>query len=689
MSMAWRSIRNNMGKKSRLKKDAAHKTDSAPAIAAMSGKQQRAVPAPPEGSGRKETLVCGAILLGLAGAVVWIYLHVGGFGFVYDDFDYIVDNYNVKKGLNPESVAWAFRSVYASNWHPLTWLVHLAAIDLFGMEPAGHHWINVFLHIANTLLLFGLLAKMTGAGYKSAFVAALFAVHPLHVESVAWISELKDVLSAFFGLLTLWAYVRYVAKPCVRRYLPVLFLLALSLMAKPMLVTLPFVLILLDYWPLDRFRPQGDGGISRGEGGTAAPAPGRLLWEKAPLFVLIGLSSLVTMYAQTPSMQPIPLTPRIANALLSYAGYIGNIVWPSGLAALYPYPNVIVLDRLALPVLLLGAVSFFVFHKRERFPFLVTGWLWYLGMLVPVVGLVQVGLQSMADRYTYLSSVGLFVMVVWGLDAATENRPEAKRLLAAGGCAAVVGFAILARMQTAYWRDEITLFTRALAVTERNFVAHNNVGFELWKQKKIDMAIAQYREALSINPAYRDALNNLGKALQAQGKFDEAIDSFKASLRVQPDDCDTFNNLGNALQAQGKLDEAFAYYKAAQDINPHYFQAHNNQGTILGIQGKLDEAVAEFRIALTIRPEDSDALKNLGIALQSQGKLDEAIDRFNAVLRKKPDDCDVLNNLGSALEAQGKLDEAIARFRAALAIDPNLEVARRNLDLALQAKEKQ
>ncbi len=731
-----------MGKKSRSKRNGAVNPKAAPGLgpsnqtASASGAagpggagdwRECAVPVLPEESVRRKTLICGLIMLGLAGVVVWIYLRVGGFGFVYDDFFYIVYNDNITKGFNLRSIAWTIKSVYVANWHPLTWFVHLVAFSLFGMKPFGHHMVNVFLHIANALLVFGLLNKMTGARYKSAFVAALFAFHPLRVESVAWIAELKDVMSAFFGFLAMWAYLRYVAKRSAGRYLPVFFLMAISLMAKPMLVTLPFVLLLLDYWPLDRLRTPPYGGTSgKGGGGivkstlTARLTPACLLWEKAPLFLLAGISSVVTMFAQTISIGQVPMGYRLVNAIVSYVGYLKLIFWPSGLAALYPYQLTLTYTQVGFSLLGLATISGLAFWKRKRFPFLVMGWLWYLGMLVPVIGLVQVGLQSMADRYTSLPCLGLFIAIVWGLDAATENRPEVKRLLAAGGCAAVICLAILARMQTAYWKDQTTLFTRALAVTENNFLAHNNLGCELLNAGKTDMAAEHFRAAVKINPGYSDAHDNLGKALQVQGKMDEAVEEFKAALKANPDlydalknlgkalqaqgkldeavdrfkaaaimnpqDCDILNNLGNVLQSQGKLDDAFTYYKAAFNIDPNYFQAHNNMGTILGMQGKLDEAIEQFRIAARIRPEDSDAVKNLGIALQSQGKLDEAIDSFNASLRIKPDDAEVLNNLGSALQAQGKLDEAIAHYRAAIEKQPDLEVARRNLDVALQAQ---
>jgi len=652
----------------------------------MSDNRDGYIPAPSRGLLRKENLPCGIILLGVIGAVIWIYLHVARFGFVYDDFDYIVQNYNIQKGLNLNSLGWAFLNTYASNWHPLTWLAHTAAFDLFGMKPAGHHLVNLFLHIANTVLLFGLLCKMTGARYKSAFVAALFAVHPLRVESVAWISELKDVLSAFFGFLTLWAYLCYVAKPSVKRYLPVIFLLALSLMAKPMLVTLPFLFILLDYWPLDRSPFPAGNGTSMGNGVTGSLPLARLLGEKIPLFLLVGISSMVTMAAQTVSIKELPLGYRLVNAVVSYVGYIQHTVWPSGLAALYPYPVTLSYSAFGFSLCLLAAISVFVLYSGKRFPFLVTGWFWYLGMLVPVIGLVQVGLQAMADRYTYLASIGLFIMIVWGLSAALENHPRAKRVFVAGGCATLILLAILARAQTMYWQDQLTVFTRALDVTEDNYVAHNNVGYELRAEHKTDMAIAHFNAALSINPVYCDALNNLGKALQDQGKFDEAIARFDAALNVKPDDCDTLSNLGNAFQARGKLDEAATYYRKALSIDPHYYQAHNNLGTVLAIQGNLDEAVAHFNAALSLRPDYYDALKNLGTALQSQGKLDEAIARFHQALSIKPDDIGVLNNLGSAFEARGKLDEAVTYYKAALDLDPTLAIVRQNLEHALHAR---
>jgi protein O-mannosyl-transferase len=554
------------------------------------------------------------VCLALIAANLIVYASVWHHGFVnYDDDDYVTANPVVLRGLTWDGVAWAFTTEHAVNWHPLTWLSHMLDVQLYGADAGAHHLTNLLFHIANTLLLFGLLHRMTGAVGRSAFVAGLFAVHPLHVESVAWVAERKDVLSTLFWMLTLWAYVGYTRRSGVRRYCAVLLLFALGLMAKQMLVTLPFVLLLLDFWPLRRLR--FDSAV-------------RLVWEKLPLLALGIISSVVTFVVHRRGgaviiLSTIPLKLRIENALVSYVAYIGKMLWPARLAVLYPYAASLPGWWVAAAFVFLTSVSVAVIWARSRHPYLAVGWFWYLGTLVPVIGLIQVGNQAMADRYTYIPLIGLFIMVAWGVPDLLALRPfpqlQGIGLSAAAGLV-ILAYAIAARGQLEYWEDSTTLWTRALEVTSENNIAHNNLGAALADQGKSDEAIVQYSEALRIKPDYADAHNNLGVALDDQGKHDEAI----------------------------------AHYSEALHIRPYYADAHINLGVSLGEQGKIDEAIAQFNEALQIKPDSAKAHNNLGVALASEGKTDEAVEHFTQALRVKPDYADASKNLERALAGRGK-----------------------------------
>ena len=467
-----------------------------------------------------------ALILGIAITLLTLalYWRVQGHGFLhYDDYQYVVDNPHVRHGLTRQGVLWALTSGYASNWHPLTWLSHMLDCELYGLNPQGHHLNNLLLHIANALLLFRLLLRMTGALWRSAFVAALFALHPLHVESVAWVAERKDVLSTLFWMLTLGAYLRYRERPTGTRYLATLFLFALGLAAKPMLVTLPFVLLLLDCWPLGRM-----------------PSPRSLLplvREKAPFFVLAALSSVITFWVQShwgAVVLSIPLKERLANALVSYVGYGAKMLWPVNLACFYPHP----LDGLPLwqaagALLLLAGVTVAVVRAGRRLPYLAVGWLWYLGTLVPVIGLVQVGAQAMADRYTYVPLIGLFVMLSWGAGSLAAKGPLPKIATAALSAALLAALLPLTWSQISHWKDSETLFAHALEVTDRNLLAHNNLGNALARQGRLEEAEFHLVEALRLRPDYAAAQNNLGILRLRQGRFEEAAGHF-ANLDDRP-----------------------------------------------------------------------------------------------------------------------------------------------------------
>jgi Flp pilus assembly protein TadD len=562
----------------------------------------------------------------------------------FDDPIYVTQNPHISKGLTADGIAWAFTSGYAGNWHPITWLSHMLDVQLFGLNPGGHHLTNLLFHTANTVLLFVLLFRMTGILGPCAFVAALFAVHPAHVESVAWVAERKDVLSAFFLILTVGAYVEYVRRPHRNRYAAMLALYALGLMAKPMLVTLPVVLLLLDVWPLRR---------TTFPGSLRSGAKG-IFREKAPLFALAAASSLVTFLVQRRSgfvqtIAGLPLASRIANALVSYAAYAVTLVWPSGLGVYYPFSLAIPAWKLAGACAALAGISILVYRHAGRHPYLAVGWLWYIVTLLPVIGIVQVGEQSMADRYTYIPSVGLFIIAAWAATDFPARGKFARTGLAAAGAAVVALFAVAARAQTRHWQNGVTLWTRTLAVTTNNYVGHSQMAYNMRQAGKPEEAIAQYNEALRINPDFALAHQGLGVTLSELGRYDEAIRHLTACLRfAMPGDADTKANAelaltqahlkaAFALGATGKTAEAIGHLNEVVRINPDDAEAHNNLGFALTTAGPLDTAAAHFMEALRIKPELHNAHYGLAIVFQRQGRLDDAVREGREALRLKPD----------------------------------------------------
>ena len=471
--------------------------------------------------------------------------------------------------------------------------------QLYGLNPAGHHLTNVLLHSASTVLLFLVLQWMTGARWRSAFVAALFAVHPLHVESVAWVAERKDVLSTFFWMLTLWAYAWYVFRPTLSRYLLTLLCFVLGILAKPMAVTLPFVLLLLDYWPLNRLalNQQVDDKDSLVDKESFSPDSGRwfatnVIIEKLPFLSIAALTSIVTLFIQqssgaAKSLFQYPLTDRITNALVSYVSYIGKMIWPQNLAVVYPHPGQsLTMWQAALAGLMLLVISTAVIRVGRRYPYLPVGWLWYVGTLVPVIGLIQSGDQGMADRYTYIPLIGLFIIISWGVSEFVKNWRHRRIVLASTASTLLLILTICALLQVRHWKNDITLFTHALNVTENNFVAHNN----------------------------------LGAALARQGKLKDAIPHFIEALRIFPDYERSHFNLGLARDKQGALDEALVHFSAALQIKPDYPEAHNGLGVALARQGRLEEAIAHFRAALQLQPDNGMARANLDLAIQLVGE---------------------------------------------------------------------
>ena len=566
----------------------------------------------------------------------------------FDDREYVTNNPQVKTGLTLRGVIWAFTTSHASNWHPLTWLSHMLDCTLYGLNPGGHHMTNLLFHIASSLLLFLVLRRMTGAIWESSFVAGLFALHPLHVGSVAWVAERKDVLSTFFWVLTMWAYVYYSRRPGLNRYLLVLLCFVFGLLSKPMLVTLPFVMLLLDYWPLGRFQfgpSMGDldssthVSLDRSHQGLSVV---RLVLEKIPLFVLSGVSSLLTFLVQqrggtVGSLEAIPLESRIGNALISYVQYIGKMVWPHRLAVFYPYPENLPIWQVVGAGLLLVALSILVIRSARRQPYLAVGWLWYLGTLVPVIGLVQVGMQAMADRYTYVPLVGLFIMIAWGVRDLSEGWRHRRTVFAISAGVLFSVLMVMTWIEVRRWENSMTLFSRTLEVTSKNSLIHYNLGVVLLRQGRNTEAITQLNESLQIAPNRADVHNNLGVALARQGKIEEAVTHYAEALQIKPDYADAHNNLGGALVRQGKIKEAMVHYAEVLRINPDQAEAHGNIGNCLAEQGKMEEAIAHYKKALQIKPGFSEVHFSLGMAYWMMGNRDSALEEYRILKTIHPD----------------------------------------------------
>ena len=556
----------------------------------------------------------------------------------YDDDHYVYENPRITNGLTLDGIQWAFTHVHAGNWHPLTTISHMLDCQLYGLQPWGHHLTNVLLHAAAAILLFLALRQLTGARWPSAFVAAVFAIHPLRVESVAWISERKDVLSGVFLMLILWAYARYARsnRPSSGRYTMVVVLFALGLMCKPTLVTLPFVLLLLDYWPLRRFTIRSlTSKISRSarnhlagrrddnptHGGQLPAKPVRyLLVEKIPFFVLSAASCVATLLAHeqaVTTIRQLTFGDRVGNAVVSYVTYLGQMIWPAGLAVLYPHPEGnLNIAQAILAFLLLMIISMIFLIWRGKYPFLLTGWLWFLGMLVPMIGIVQVGAQARADRYTYLPQIGLYVLATWGameLFAGWRRGPE---VLIAIALLIVTGLITDSYFQTSSWRNSETLWNQSLANTSNNHIAQNNLGDALMKKGRPDEAVVHLRKALEIYADYPEAHNNLGGALASKGNWVDAIASYRAAMRTRPNFPKVHNNLAISLAEVGKTDEAIEQFREALRIDGDYPDAHCNLGILLLRLGRRDEAVAHLSEALRLKPDDAEVkaqLRQLGV----------------------------------------------------------------------------
>jgi len=625
-----------------------------------------------EASGR--TLVFG-ICVFLA-AIVWVVFgQTLGHGFInYDDDKYVYENQEVLNGLSLRGAARAFTHTVSSNWHPLTMLSYMLDGQIYGRNPGGYHLTNVQLHTVAVILLFLVLENMTGAIWRSAFVAALFAIHPLHVESVAWVSERKDVLSGVFFMLTLGAYVRYVRSPrSPGRYLLVVFLFALGLMAKPMLVTLPFILLLLDYWPLGRM----DLGF------------GKLILEKVPLLALSIAASGAALLTQRKVIAPFPLSSRISNALVSSAAYIGQSIYPAGLTVLYPYPmKGSPLWEVIFALLLLAGISGWAFAWRRKHPYVLIGWLWYLGMLVPVVGLVHVGAQARADRYTYLPQIGLALLATWTVADLSAPWRHRRVLLGSAASLLLAALAVCAHAQTSYWRDSETLWNHTLAHTRNNDIAQYNLGNDLLRQGRFEEAVAHYRTALAINPNYAVNHYNLGNTLLRTGQVDDAISHFQRALQIQPDYPEAEMDLGSALRAKGELEAAIVDFQKALALRPDYAEAHYNLGTALLKKGEVGAAIFHFETAIALDAHFFQAQNILAwvLATSSNASLRDGTKAVELATQANQlsggNNANILRTLAAACAERGQFPGAMAAVRQAL----QLAAAQGNAALATELR---
>jgi len=588
------------------------------------------------------------ILLGLAVMTFASYAQVIGHQFItLDDPTYIQGNSMVNRGLTRAGIAWAFTTFYAANWHPLTWISHMIDCQLFGTNAGRHLLVNALIHVANTLLVFWFLLRATHARWPSALIAALFALHPLHVESVAWASERKDTLSTLFGLLSLIAYVRYAEAPSRKRYTWIAVTLGLGLLAKPMLVTWPFVMLLIDYWPLRRFRA-----ASSARRSEVATELWPLLREKLPLFVLAAASAIMTLIAQSRegavrTLAHDPIALRLSNALVSYAKYLLLTFWPNDLAIYYPFAGIPAWQIIGAAFLLIGTTAFCLSQRKIR-PYLIVGWLWFLGTLVPVIGLVQVGGQIMADRYFYIPSIGLFIAVVFGLADITRSLRVAPSLSAAIAGIVLLVLATLTNTQIRRWHDSFTLFEYTLAVTPPNLRIEHNLGVALGVSDRYDEAAAHFEKALQIDPNFYDGLVVMGVTRAHQGRLPEAVEYFQAAIRSQPDMPKAHVQLAHALWTQTRDQDALEEMRRASQLAPKDADIQADLGLALGLAGRIPEAIEQLHGALRLNPDSAEAHNNLGLALLASGKPRESIPEFEVALRLKPELKGAADNLQRA-----------------------------------------
>jgi protein O-mannosyl-transferase len=626
----------------------------------------------------KTLLIC----IVLAGATFVAFEKVRNNDFIYYDDDiYVTENTRVQRGLNPESIAWAFTTSHSGYRHPLTWISHQIDCTLFALNPAGHHLMSVCFHIANVILLFLILKAMTGAIWPSAFVAAVFGLHPLMVESVAWTAERKNVLSTFFAFLTIWTYFRWTQKPGVLRYLAIVLFFAAGLLSKPMLVTLPCLLILLDYWPLNRLpisncrlvlRSFSKGGLSIFKRQFLL-----LLYEKIPLFLLSAISSGITLIDQKQwgameRGENYSLITRLSNASVSYMNYILKLFCPANLAVLYPHPGdtLPLWQSLSAPIaiLLITACVFWLGFKKR---YLLVGWLWYLGTLVPVIGLVQVGSQAMANRYVYLPSIGIFIIIAWGVNELSSRWKYSKTLIISAVPIILIALLIGTRHELSYWKNSITLFKHTLEITKNNYITFNNYGCALKDNGDYDLAIENFNQSLRIKPDYVTAINNLGMALRDQGKIDQAVIQWEKALEMEPSNPNVNANMGLTFAIQGQYEKAIEHFNKALKNKPDLPHANYILGFIYHKMGNYPMAEENFIQAIKVQPYDVNAINDLGTVYGEQGRLDNAIQKWNEALAVNSTSISAHLNLAFALAQKNQPFAAIEHFNAALRLDPN------------------
>jgi len=617
-----------------------------------------------------------------------IYGQTVGFDFVnLDDDVYVYENSFVSKGLSFAAVKWALTAFHAANWHPLTWISHQFDVSLFGLNAGGHHAVNLIFHLANSILLFAVVKKLTKTFWKSAVVAALFAIHPAHVESVAWIAERKDVLSTLLWLLTTWFYLRYTDDTRNKNfYWLALLFFALGLAAKPMLVTLPFTLILLDYWALERFEKWNLENLLP------------LVKEKLPFFALSVVSSVITIFAQKAggaiqTIETISLADRLQNAVLSYAKYVVMLFYPANLSAWYPFDNNFNIAAIIASFVLIIGISALCLWQIKTRKYLFVGWFWFLGTLVPVIGILQVGRQSLADRYTYIPYIGLSIAIVWLIGEVFE-RFKLNKTVAAGVCGICVIILLLAAFQQAsYWKTSETLYTRALSVTPKNYLVKNNFCSYLEKKNRFDEAAAQCQSAIDDDPNLPDAYNTLGTVQIKQNKYEEAKANFQKAIAIKPDYVFAYLNLAVVETNLNNFDAASENLQKAVELDKEgFFDSNRLLEAYSGIavasmkQKKYDKAAEFFQKSLELAPNNTDFQRNLALSFHMQGKSGDAIRILEETIRKNPNLPEVYNTLGLIYAEKNQMPEAIAQFQKALQINPNFTPAQSNLKKALEQK---
>lgn len=614
------------------------------------------------------------VIWGLIIITFTVFWQVREFKFVdYDDDKYVSENEHILSGLTVENVVWAFTSPHYFMWHPITSLSHMLDCELFGLKPGWHHLTNLAVHIANTVLLFEILRRMTTRLWPSAFVAAVFALHPLNVESVVWVCERKNVLSVFFWLLTIAAYIRYAKRLRTSDYLLVILVFSLALMSKPTAVTLPFALLLLDYWPLNRFQRPGQNTNERMV---------QLVKEKIPLILLSAVLCIITVSTQKSGdalkfNENFPFSVRLANALVSYVSYIGKMIYPARLAVFYPHPGYsLPLWKPVVAFMVLAAVSAAAIRFGYRRPYFPVGWFWFLGTLVPVIGLVQAGDQAMADRYAYLTLIGLFIIVAWSICDLTAGWMHRNIALGLLSIAIILVLSVCTWFQAGYWRDSMSLFERAVQVTNGNYIAYNGRGLAYYDKGQYDLAISDYAKALAINPKYAAVYNNLGTIYaQIKGQYDTAISCYDKAIELRPSNYKAYLNRGVAYKGKGQLDLAISDYNKAIEINPRCVDAYNNRGNAYKSKGLLDQAIADYNRAINISPGIARFYYNRGIAYGSKGAYGLAISDFNKAIEINPRESEAYINKAGACEKAGRVKEAVEAYKIFVQLAPSQQYA--------------